>query len=197
MVVFVAISDLKQFPRYVQHSEFLFVIHQSLRLGERGEHFFLLFLFIERPSREPFFFVCSLSSRPRGNDDDLRLLLHRHRRLLLHDEYLFRAEAAALAQKREEHDDADDAEEATDDDTGDGARILHTAVFFRACDAEPSGGDVYIVVVSDISGQLIGVVFRVGVAHVVCQFEAKGFRVAPVALVPFRERLASTVVIII
>ena len=73
-------SDLKQFPRYVQHSEFLFIIHQSRRLGESGEHFFFLFLFIERPSRKPFFFVCSLSSRPRGNDDSR--LLHRVHRIL-------------------------------------------------------------------------------------------------------------------
>jgi hypothetical protein len=56
--------------------------------------------------------------------------------------------------------------------------------------------EISIVVVSDQSDQLIGVVFGVGEAHVVCQFKAEVFRVAPVALVPFRERLASTVVII-
>lgn len=79
--------------------------------------------------------MCSLSSRPRGNDDDLRLLLHRDRRLLLHDEYLFRAEAAALAAKGKQGDDTDDADEATDDDTGDGAIVRLTATFRRVRNA--------------------------------------------------------------
>jgi len=69
--------------------------------------------------------------RPRGNDDDLRLLhrvrwllLHRIHRillLLLHDEHLSRAEAAALAEKRNQGDNTGDAGDApeknTDDDT--------------------------------------------------------------------------------
>ena len=82
--------------------------------------------------------LAPLLFRPRGNDDDSRLLhrihwllllllLHRVHRILhlwlLHDDHLSRAEAAALAQKRKQGDDAGDAGDASDDDTGDDTRV--------------------------------------------------------------------------
>ena len=58
------------------------------------------------------------------HDDDLR----RRRGLLLHDDDLFRAEAAALAAKGEQGDDGGEAGDASDDNTGDGATIRRAAI---------------------------------------------------------------------
>ena len=85
--------------------------------------------FIVQICRQSLWATLLLGSR---YDDDLR----RRRGLLLHDDDLFRAEAAAPAAKGKQGDDGGEAGDASDDNTSDGATIRLAAIGVAFTNAE-------------------------------------------------------------